>query len=96
MRKNEFITQNRQFHYVTVDMEHKTLMPEIGSLCFTFCQIPIVYRLSNDNYLEIEKRDGTVLRNNSLCLNEEISQQIFKRTGVVSKITVYINESILK
>jgi hypothetical protein len=96
LRKNEFITQNRQFHYVTVDMEHKTLVPEIGSLCFTFCQIPIVYRLSNDNHLEIEKRDGTVLNDNSLCLNDEISQQIFKRTGTVSKITVYINESILK
>ena len=96
LRKNEFITQNRQFHYVTVDMEHKTLVPEIGSLCFTFCQIPIVYRLSNDNHIEIEKRDGTVLNDNSLCLNDEISQQIFKRTGTVSKITVYINESILK
>jgi hypothetical protein len=77
-------------------MEHKSLMPEIGSLCFTYCQIPIVYRLSNDNYLEIEKSDGTVLRNNSLYLNEELSQQIFKRTGAISIITVYINESILK
>jgi hypothetical protein len=52
--------------------------------------------LSNDNHIEIEKRDGTVLNDNSLCLNDEISQQIFKRTGTVSKITVYINESILK
>lgn len=96
LRKNEFTTQERVFNYVSVNKEHQSFKPEIGSLCFTFCQVPIIYRLSDKNHLEIEKKDGQVINNNSLSLNEETSIQIFNRTGEIVKITVYINESILK
>lgn len=96
LRKNEFTTQERVFNYVTVNKEHETFKPEVGSLCFTFCQVPIIYRLSNKNYLEIEKKDRSLIKNNSLKLSNEISAQIFNRTGEIVKITVYINESILK
>ncbi len=96
LRKNEFTTQERVFNYVSVNKEHQSFKPELGSLCFTFCQVPIIYRLSDKNHLEIEKNDGQVINNNSLSLNEETSIQIFNRTGEIVKITVYINESILK
>lgn len=96
LRKDEFTKEDRLFHYVTVDKEHKTFAPELGSLCFTFCQVPIIYRLAEENYLEIEKEDGTSMVNNSLYLNEETSNSIFKRTGEITKITAYIKESILK
>jgi len=94
--KDEFTKENRVFNYVTIYREHKTYAPPIGSLCFTFCQVPIIYRLSDKNQLEIEKNDGTILTNDSLHLDSNTSLGIFNRTGEVSKITVYVKESILK
>ncbi|MFY7734367.1 MAG: hypothetical protein ACOVSR_12850 [Bacteroidia bacterium] len=96
LRKNEFTTEDRLFHYVTINKEHKTFAPALGSLCFTVCQVPVIYCLSNENRLEIEKKDGSLSKNDTLYFDAETSTQIFNRTGEVAKITVYIKESILK
>ena len=96
LRKDEFTQQDRMFHYVTINKEHKTFAPEPGSLCFTFCQVPVIYRLSQDNHLEIEKEGGLLITDNSLHLDEETSAHIFNRTGEITKITVHVKESILK
>lgn len=96
LRKNEFTTEDRLFHYVNINKEHKTFEPALGSLCFTVCQVPVIYCLSNENRLEIEKKDGSLSKHDTLYLDAETSTQIFNRTGEVAKITVYIKESILK
>ncbi len=96
LRKNEFTVQERNFHYVNIHKEHKTFAPEIGSLCFTFCQVPIIYRLAQESSMEITKIDGTRVNYDSLHLDKETSSHIFERNGEVVQITVHINESILK
>ncbi len=96
LRKDEFTTGDRMFHYVTINKEHKTFAPPQGSLCFTFCQVPIIYRLSDKNELEIERADGTMSTHNTLHLDTNTSLAIFNRTGEISKITVYVKQSILK
>jgi len=96
LRKDEFISGDRMFHYVTIHKVHKSFAPPAGSLCFTYCQIPIIYRISEKNHLEIEKNDGSVEHVDELHLDAKTSTEIFYRTGMVAKITVYVNESILK
>ncbi len=96
LRKDEFTKQDRMFHYVTINKEHKTFAPALGSLCFTFCQVPVIYCLSDENQLEIERKDGTLSKHHSLHLDKETSTHIFSRTGEIAKITVYVKESILK
>ena len=96
LRKDEFTKEGRMFHYVTINKEHETFAPLPGSLCFTFCQVPIIYRLADENHLEIEKKDGMLIKENSLQLDLKTSSEIFNRTGEISKITVFIKESILK
>lgn len=96
LRKDEFTIQERVFHYVSIHKEHKTFEPEPGSLCFTFCQVPVIYRLAKENRMEIEKQDGTLSIYHTLHLDAETSAHIFNRTGEISKITVHINASILK
>ncbi len=96
LRKDEFTTGDRMFHYVTINKEHKTFAPLPGSLCFTFCQVPVIYRLSDKNEMEIEKSDGSLSTHQTLQLDTNTSSAIFNRTGEISKITVYVNQSILK
>lgn len=96
LRKNEFTIKARNFHYVTINKEHKTFAPELGSLCFTYCQVPIIYRLATENRLEIEIQDGSLVSYDSLHLDAETSAHIFNRTGRIAKITVHVDETILK
>ena len=96
LRKDEFTVQDRKFRYVTVQKEHKVYSPELGSVCFTFCQVPIIYRKATESKMEVLKSDGSVTEINSLHLDKETSNQIFSRMGEVSQITVFINETILK
>jgi hypothetical protein len=96
LRKNEFTTQEKAFHFVTIHKEAKKLDLEIGSLCFTICQVPVVYRLSDENYLEIKKEDGTIVKQHATSLDKETSTHIFCRTGEITAIMVFINSSILK
>jgi hypothetical protein len=58
--------------------------------------VPVIYRLSQDNYMEVEKKGGQLITNDSLQLDEELSAHIFNRTGEITKITVHVKESILK
>ncbi len=96
LRKDEFTTEERLFRYVTINKEFKTFAPVPGSLCFTICQVPIIYRLSTDNYLEIEMKDGSFNKVNSHAISKEVSSHIFSRTGEIKKINVFINASMLK
>ncbi len=96
LRKNEFTVKARNFNYVDVHQESKTFEPELGSLCFTFCQVPIIYRLDNKDRMEITKKDHSLVMYESLVIDQETSAQIFNRTGDVTFITVYINQSTLK
>lgn len=96
LRKNEFTVKARNFNYVDVNQEPKTFEPELGSLCFTYCQVPVVYRLANKDLVEITKKDGSIASYESLTIDLETSAQIFNRTGEVTFITVYINQTTLK
>jgi hypothetical protein len=96
LRRDEFTTQKSIFQYVTINKEAISMDVAAGSLCFTICQVPVVYSLANENSLEITKLDGTVIKQQSTALDQETSAQIFNRTGAISSIAVYLKESILK
>lgn len=96
LRKDEFTVKARNFHYVTIHKEHKKFAPEIGSLCFTFCQVPIIYRLAAKSSMQVTRSDGNTTNYDSLHLDTETSTHIFHRTGKIAQITVHIDESILK
>ncbi len=94
--KDEFIKKPRTFEFVDIEGNEQSVNLNIGSLAFTYCQVPVVYIIADKGRLEIEKNDGSLLVNNSLKLDKSVSREMFSRTGVISKITVYVDESILK
>ena len=96
LRKNEFTVQSRNFHYVDVHMNHHDFSPELGSLCFTYCQVPIIYRLAKENSMVVTNKDKTSTTIEGLNLDAQTSSEIFKRSGEVVNITVYLDETSLK
>ncbi|MEZ4883540.1 MAG: hypothetical protein R3E32_02295 [Chitinophagales bacterium] len=96
LRKDELLTNSKVFEYVDVHSEHKQLEVKSDSLCFTFCQVPIVYQLAESNGLEIIRKDNTINKFESLSLDVAMSKQVFERTGDVIQIRVQIKKSELK
>lgn len=96
LRKSEFLDEGGSFEYVDIHQHHKQMAVEANGLCFTYCQIPIVYVLSADERIEVMMEDGSSQSFDSLSLNEQVSQHMFERTGKVASVNVYVHANRLK
>jgi hypothetical protein len=96
LRKSEFLSQKQTFSYVNIKGESSELLLEENSLVFTYCQIPIVYRLSTENGIEVHMESGSSLYFQHLTLDKKLSGKIFQRSGEIISILVKIQESILR
>ena len=88
LRKDEFLSDSKVFKYTTVNKENKELVLESGSLCFTYCQIPIIYKLGGENTLQIIYNDGNMLNIGGLIVDSTNSHQIFSRSGEIDRMIV--------
>ena len=90
LRAREFAARDRSFRYLDVDnaWQHLDLPP--SSLAFTWCQVPIVYVLDSkaESGLLVTFDDGTESAYANLSLPADVSDDIFRRSGRIRKITV--------
>ncbi|MEN8797658.1 MAG: hypothetical protein ABF293_00325, partial [Flavobacteriaceae bacterium] len=96
LRKNEFLSDPKEFIYIDIDQEEKILPLAAGSLCFTFCQVPVVYILSSEEGVEIEFKDNTTKQIDNLTLDPASSKKVFERKGEIRNIIVKLNEVNLR
>ncbi len=96
LRKSEFLTEAKIFEYVDVHSAKRQLPLEKGSLCFSYCQVPVVYRLAAENGLKILHKNNTTTTSKNLNIDAHTSREIFGRTGEVVQINVHVEESILR
>ena len=96
LRKDEFLSNSKPFNYVDVHFNHKAIELEKNSLGFTYCQIPVVYKIGNTNSVAIVYNDATVINLDALNLGAKISQQVFGRSAEINQIRVTVLESELK
>ncbi|WP_373549067.1 hypothetical protein [Haliscomenobacter sp.] len=96
LRKSEFLEEAKTFAYLDVHQEPRRLRIEKGSLCFTYCQVPIIYTLAAENQLGITDKKHTTTTLNDLTVDESNSLKIFERTGEIIQIRVHIQTSTLK
>jgi len=76
------------FTYLDVTGKKQEIALEAGSLAYTFCQVPIVYRSSSVQKMQVAFADGKCLDMAGTKLNTELSQHIFQRDGDIKQITV--------
>jgi hypothetical protein len=96
LRKEEFFDEPSTFEYIDLLKNRKSIQMIEGSLGFTYCQVPIIYQISDKDSLEIYFKDGKSKIIESLVVDVSISEQIFMRTGEVTKIVASINSAYLK
>lgn len=96
LRKTEFLTSESIFNYVAFGGEQKTIEVAKDSLCFTYCQVPVIYRLGNENRMEVVLDSGKVKKFDGLVLDNEISAEMISRSGTVSQINIELEVGQLK
>jgi hypothetical protein len=90
LRAREFVTKTRELRYVDVGGNWQAIAVPAGALAFTWCQVPIVYRLDDDAgaTVAIARDDGTELTLPRLELPADESNELFRRSGEIRQITV--------
>lgn len=95
LRKTEFLQETKRLKYPSIDKELKELYIEKDSLCYTYCQIPVIYKLSDKNQLKLIFKDKAILEFDELKIDQVHSKKIFNRTGEIVQIIIELNRPLL-
>ncbi|GAB4418707.1 MAG: hypothetical protein OHK0039_30420 [Bacteroidia bacterium] len=96
LRRSEFLTGERTFTYVGLGGAEQQLTLLAGSLAFTYCQVPVVYHLAETAALTVHRRDGSQHLHPEPALDVAESQSLFRRTGDLLRIEVWVPIHSLK
>ena len=96
LKASEFINYPTVFHYVDVHANNCEVQLEKESLAFTICQVPVIYIISDQTKIIIQLNNGEAVEYATTCINDSLSMEISKRTGIVKQIKFYIKKGDLK
>jgi hypothetical protein len=88
LRRREFLAEDRQWTYYDVAARKQTLTVPSDALAFTYCQVPIIYRLGESGSVKVAKADGSVSTFSNLRLDRDTSVAVFERKGEIEVIEV--------
>jgi hypothetical protein len=94
LRKQEFLTATREF--ACFDLEGNSLVfpLEINSLAFTYCQVPVLYHLSEEQRILLNFKDGSKQKIIGESIDVLNSSEIFRRTGEITQIDVWLTPQL--
>ena len=91
LRRDEFVSTPCGFCYYDVTGARRRLALQVGELAFTYCQVPVVYRLAESDFLTIVRTGGAREAGQGLGLDAAASADLFERTGNIARIEVCLN-----
>ncbi|MEM9056967.1 MAG: hypothetical protein AAGD86_05785, partial [Pseudomonadota bacterium] len=98
LRPVEFLTEPAPFRYLAVDGAWQTLGVPANGLAFTWCQVPIVYRLgdsSEDVGITVTFADGERQLLSTLSLPRELAAELFRRSGRLKRLDLCLGRELL-
>lgn len=90
LRADEWTAEPATFTYHDVAQAEQTVALDAGSLAFTFCQVPVVYRRGSALRVEAVLADGTRVAGTGGVLDADVSARVFRRTGDVVRVEVEV------
>jgi hypothetical protein len=94
LRRGEFLSEPETFEHYDVDGRPQTLELEEQTLVFTYCQVPVVYRISGEPKITLHLLDGTTRTVDGLSLDEISSREIFRRSGKIVRVEVSLTPGL--
>ncbi|WP_353778964.1 hypothetical protein [Winogradskyella sp. 3972H.M.0a.05] len=96
LRIGEFLKDSKTFRFTDINQNKKAAILNENELAFTYCQVPVIYSISEENSLEVVFTNGESEKSKSLTLSQSTSQKLFERTGEIDSIKVNVTKNILK
>ena len=97
LRKREFLNEAGNFRFIDIDAQWQELALSENSLAFTYCQIPVVYHLTDsaEGKVTLTSNKDEPQICDGLSIDAIVCKNIFARNGVVTRIDVELPESML-
>jgi hypothetical protein len=97
LRAVEFSAEPRSFRYLDVRGDWQEIEVPGGALAFTWCQVPVVYRLdeAGAGSLTLTFEYGMTEKLSSLSLPDSLSAELFLRSGHIRQIDVRLGPANL-
>ncbi|MGI9248981.1 MAG: hypothetical protein ACR2QI_08180 [Woeseiaceae bacterium] len=97
LRAREFMTESRDTGYVDVDDNWQTIAVPRNGLVFTWCQVPVIYKLDDDAdpSLTITWNSGKTKTLPHLALSAEQSAELFQRSGRIRQLNINLRANML-
>jgi len=96
LKRNEFLFDKRTFEYYDVLQQKHQLVLQKNQLAYTFCQVPIIYTLSDtETRIILDCNDGSRVDLESNRLDKKQSSYIFNRDNSITQIRVFIHTKSL-
>jgi hypothetical protein len=90
VRRTEFLTVPRPFHYYDLNGEQQITELEKDTLAFTACQVPIILHRSGPARIELSRAGGARQTVEGLSLDAQSSAALFERTGEIRRLDVFL------
>jgi len=90
LHPHEFINEAKFFEYFTISGQRGKIELKPGELAFTYCQVPVIYKMSDRNHIELEKSGGPNIMVDGQKLSPALSAHLFSRDQKISKIRVFL------
>jgi hypothetical protein len=90
LRPQEFLREARRFRFLGADGDWQTLEIPAGCLAFTWCEVPVVYRLAQERArgATLALCDGGTRHCPDAALSSDDSASLFRRLGRIRQVTV--------
>lgn len=96
LRKQAFLQEEKQFIYRNLQGKKEVIELQAGQLAFTYCQIPVIYTLSDQHGMKIYTSDEQQHTINGCKIDVQGSKSLFYREGTIHRIDVNINKNDLR
>ena len=94
LQKSEFLSNEKVFSYFDILKEKCLIEISQDQLAYTFCQVPIVYTLSQlSSSVTLFLKDDTKVTMKGNTIDKKNSKYIFDRAGMIKKIEYSINNN---
>ena len=97
LRPQEFRSQPGAFRYLDTSGNWQHIELPAGALAFTWCQVPVVYRLDDQQApaLTVIRADGSEQRFEQLALPAADSAEVFRHSGKIVRLELSLRANML-
>ena len=96
LRRKEFLAEPGTYYFYDLDGKSRLINVSAGALAFSFCQVPVIYELNqNEAWIRVTTSDGASSTLSGDRLDADHSRELFGRSGGISQIDVGVPEGSL-